>query len=86
MRLGSAFNTWHQLINMKTTNKEMKSIITLSVITALAALAWGCSPGGSGNSPETQTANSSASDTNAMAAATNSVPSTNTNTPAGTNQ
>ena len=66
----------------------MKSIITLSAITVLAAFALvGCNQNGPGNSTDTQTTNSSASDTNVMAIATNSIPSVpGTNMPAGTNQ
>jgi hypothetical protein len=66
----------------------MKSIITLSAITVLAAFALvGCDQSGPSNSTDTQTTNSSASNTNAMATATNSIPSVlGTNMPASTNQ
>jgi uncharacterized lipoprotein NlpE involved in copper resistance len=66
----------------------MKSIITLSAITVLAAFALvGCNQNSPSNSTDMQTTNSSASDTNAMATATNSIPSVpGTNMPASTNQ
>jgi len=63
----------------------MKSIITLSAITVLAAFSLvGCNQNGASNSTDMQTTNSSASDTNGVMSATNSVP--DTNMPASTNQ
>jgi hypothetical protein len=71
----------------------MKSIITLSAITALAAFALvGCNQSTSTNSGDAQSTNSSMPDTNGMSGvttnmpATNSLPGMNTNAPTGTNQ
>jgi len=63
----------------------MKSIIKLSAITVLTAFALvGCNQNGPSDSTTMQTTNSSASDTNGVISATNSVP--DTNMPASTNQ
>jgi len=71
----------------------MKSNITLLAIAVLAAGALaGCNQNTPGNSTDAQSTNSSAGDTNGMAAAstnspaTNSLPDVNTNAPATTNQ
>ena len=71
----------------------MKSIIPLSAITVLAALALvGCNQNTPSSSTDTQTTNSSASDASSPAGgatnlpAVNRVPDMNTNMPAGTNQ
>jgi cytochrome c-type biogenesis protein CcmE len=80
-------------MNKKTKNKVMKSIIPLSAITILAALAlMGCNQNSPSNSTDAQSTNSSTSDTNGTIGgitnipATNSLPNLNTNMPASTNQ
>jgi len=66
--------------------KHMKSTVTLLAITALASFALvGCNQNTSGNSTDTQTTNSSASDAtgiNTNMPATNSLPDIETNAPA----
>ena len=71
----------------------MKSIIPLLVIPVLAAFALvGCNQNTPDNSPGTQPTNSSANDAGGASAgiinapATNSLPTMDTNAPAGTNQ
>jgi len=71
----------------------MKSIITLSAITALAAFALaGCNQNTPSNPGDAQSTNSITTDTNGMSGvtinmpATNSLPGMNTNAPASTNQ
>lgn len=71
----------------------MKSIIPLSAITVLAALALvGCNQNSPSNSTETPTPNSSMSHDNGMMNGTtnimptNNMPDMNTNMPANTNQ
>jgi uncharacterized protein YcfL len=71
----------------------MKSTITLLAITVLAAFALvGCNQNTPDNSTDAQSTNSSMSDTSGTTGgvtnmpATNSMPDTNTNMPAGTNQ
>ena len=64
----------------------MKSTVTLLAITALASFALvGCNQNTPGNSSDTQSTNSSASDAtgiNTNMPATNSLPDIDTNTPA----
>jgi ABC-type oligopeptide transport system substrate-binding subunit len=76
-------------INQQTKVKLMKSIITLSAITILAALALvGCNQSTPGNATDAPATNSSmSSDSGAASAVTNppaisSVPEMNTNSPA----
>ena len=71
----------------------MKSIITLTAITMLAAFALaGCNqttPGGSTDTPATNSSLNGAGGSNAATAnmpATNSLPDMNTNAPVSTNQ
>jgi hypothetical protein len=65
----------------------MKSIITLSAVTLLAALALaGCSQNTPGSSTDTPATNSSMNGASGTGGATNSLPNMNTNVPATTNR
>ena len=65
----------------------MKSIIPLSAITVLAALALvGCNQNSPSNSTETPSPNSSMGHDNGMMNGTNNMPNMNTNMPASANQ
>jgi hypothetical protein len=76
-------------MNNKNENKLMKSIIPLSAITILAALALvGCNQSSPSNSTETPSPNSSMSHANGMMGGTTNMPANtsmpNTNMPANT--